>query len=120
MQAGPESLVARVVQQVLLDVRNGGVASAARLPSERDYADRLKVSRNTVTAAYAELEQQGILRRLQGKGAFLVRCRARPRAFRGAARSLAMRTRWTNRCWNCWPCDAPGDPVSAFCRVALT
>ncbi len=66
-----DSLVSRVVQQVLADVQHGSLATSERLPSERVYAERLKVSRSTVTAAYAELEQRGILRRLQGKGAYL-------------------------------------------------
>ncbi len=69
--AGPVTLVSRVVQQVIAEVRTGAYRSTKRLPSEREYAGRLRVSRNTVTAAYAELEQQGVIRRLHGKGAFL-------------------------------------------------
>ena len=71
LQHAPETLVSRVVERVMQEIRNGTLRSAERLPSEREYAERLNVSRNTVTAAYGELEQQGIIRRLQGKGAFL-------------------------------------------------
>ena len=67
----PESLVAQVVQTMLGQVRQGTLRPAGQLPSERDLAATLKVSRNTVTAAYGELEQQGVIRRLRGKGAFV-------------------------------------------------
>lgn len=69
--AASTSLVSRVVRQVLAEVKTGSYSASQRLPSERAYAGRLSVSRNTVTAAYAELEQQGVIRRLHGKGAFL-------------------------------------------------
>lgn len=76
------TLVTRVVRQVLADVAAGRYHSSERLPSERTYAASLKVSRNTVTAAYAELEGQGVIRRMHGKGAFLC-------ALPGAAESFA-------------------------------
>lgn len=66
-----ETLVARVVRSIVADMQNGVLRPTERLPSERDYAARLYVSRNTVTAAYAVLEQQGTIRRLRGKGAFV-------------------------------------------------
>ncbi len=70
-QPAPLTLVSRVVQRVIAEVHSGAYRSSDRLPSERAYAERLRVSRNTVTAAYAELEQRGVIRRLHGKGAFL-------------------------------------------------
>ena len=66
-----EGLVARVVRSVIAEMQNGTLQPTERLPSEREYAAKLYVSRNTVTAAYAVLEQQGIIRRLRGKGAFV-------------------------------------------------
>ncbi len=68
---GEASLVSRVVATIVTEVRSGAITPSGRLPSERECAGRLKVSRNTVTAAYAELERQGIIRRLHGKGSFL-------------------------------------------------
>ena len=73
------TLVTRVVQQVIAEVHSGAYRSTSRLPSEREYAGRMQVSRNTVTAAYAQLERQGVIRRLHGKGAFLVRVAGRGR-----------------------------------------
>lgn len=71
LQHAAQTLVSRVVEGVVEEVRNGKLRSSERLPSEREYAHRLNVSRNTVTAAYSELEQQGVIRRVHGKGAFL-------------------------------------------------
>ena len=66
-----EGLVASVVRSVVAEMQKGTLQPMERLPSERDYAAKLYVSRNTVTAAYAVLEQQGAIRRLRGKGAFV-------------------------------------------------
>ncbi len=71
VQPVADSLVSRVVERVLQDIRAGVWRACDKLPSERELAEQLKVSRNTVTAAYGNLEQQGIIRRLKGKGAFL-------------------------------------------------
>ncbi len=64
-------LVSRVVSRVVQDLRRGAWQPTEKLPSEREFAVSLQVSRNTVTAAYGELEHQGIIRRLRGKGAFV-------------------------------------------------
>lgn len=42
-----------------------------QLPTERDLADQLGISRNTVSAAYRQLEAQGIVSRRQGAGTFV-------------------------------------------------
>ena len=68
---GPNSLKSLVMKAVVGEIAAGSLRPMGRLPSERELAGRLKVSRTTVTAAYTELEQQGVIRRMQGKGAFL-------------------------------------------------
>lgn len=60
----------RVINHIHEEFRNDRYRPGARLPSERKVASDLKVSRNTVTAAYDSLEQCGLIRRIQGKGAF--------------------------------------------------
>ncbi len=70
-QASAQGLVAKVVERVVREVRDGVWHPGEKLPSERELAELLKVSRTTVTAAYGELEQRGSIRRLPGKGAFL-------------------------------------------------
>ncbi len=41
------------------------------MPTERELSGELKVSRNTVSTAYRELEQEGVLKSYQGKGTFV-------------------------------------------------
>ncbi len=67
----PKNLVEQVNNFVLQGINAGTYRKLDQLPSERELADRLGISRSTVTAAYAELEQRGVLRRLHGKGAFV-------------------------------------------------
>ncbi len=76
-QTTGESRSAWVRRSVLEGIASGAFRSAERLPSEREFASQMKVSRTTVTAAYADLERKGIIRRLQGKGAYFC---ALPRA----------------------------------------
>ncbi|AYE38868.1 GntR family transcriptional regulator [Companilactobacillus zhachilii] len=45
----------------------------AKLPSERQLADKYEVSRNTVRAALLSLEAIGLVRRMHGKGTFVNR-----------------------------------------------
>lgn len=71
LQQAHPTLVSRIVKALIHEVREGRLKSAERLPSEREYADTHRVSRKTVTAAYDELEQQGVIRRVQGKGTFV-------------------------------------------------
>lgn len=65
-----QRLVARVRQHVEAMLETMQIEPGGRLPSERTVALDLGVSRNTVTAAYGELEQRGLIRRIRGKGAF--------------------------------------------------
>ena len=65
------TLTSRIVQRVLIAAQQGEYRASERLPSERELAEELAVSRNTVTAAYAELERLGVIRRIHGKGAYL-------------------------------------------------
>ncbi len=66
-----KSLVSQISDFVVKGIELGDFREFDQLPSERELADRLSISRSTVTTAYAELEQRGILRRLHGKGAFV-------------------------------------------------
>ena len=57
--------LAAALAQLLVD---GAIRSGTLLPPERRLADRLSVSRGTVVNAYSRLEQQGWIRRVQGRG----------------------------------------------------
>jgi GntR family transcriptional regulator/MocR family aminotransferase len=52
-------------------INSGALSNAQRLPSSRQLAADLKVSRITVEAAYAQIEAEGYLRRETGKGTFV-------------------------------------------------
>ncbi len=57
--------------ELVRDIRKGKLASGDRLPSSRVLATQLKLHRNTVLAAYAELEAQGWIETAQGRGTFV-------------------------------------------------
>ena len=53
-------------------IRAGRLRVGDRLPSERDCAAQLGLSRTTVTAAYQELKDQGLLRGYVGRGVIVM------------------------------------------------
>ena len=63
----------RVRQHLLDEVSSGRLSSAEPLPSENVLATTFGVCRNTVRRAFEDLEKQGIIRRIRGKGTFLKR-----------------------------------------------
>lgn len=65
--------------------RSGRLAPGTRLPSSRSLAADLRIARNTVAEAYAELVAEGWLTARQGSGTRVAE-RARPRRPAGAAR----------------------------------
>lgn len=52
-------------------ILRGMVASGEKLPSTREMASRLKVSRNTVICAYDFLKDEGLIYMKKGRGAFV-------------------------------------------------
>lgn len=52
-------------------IRNGTLKVGEKMPPERELSEQLKVSRNTISTTYDELEQQGVLKSYQGKGTFV-------------------------------------------------
>jgi GntR family transcriptional regulator len=61
----------QMVDQIKAAAASGALRSGEPLPSIRPLAEQLRVNRNTVAKAYAELESQGIIETLAGKGCFL-------------------------------------------------
>jgi len=61
----------QVVDQIKAAAASGGVRTGEPLPSIRPLAEELRVNRNTIAKAYAELENQGIIETIPGKGCFL-------------------------------------------------
>lgn len=52
-------------------IKNGDLKVGAKMPTERELSVELNVSRNTISTAYNELEQDGVLISYQGKGTFI-------------------------------------------------
>src|SRR5438874_10670762 len=61
----------QVVDQVKAAAASGTVQTGEALPSIRPLAEELRLNRNTIAKAYAELESQGIIETIPGKGCFL-------------------------------------------------
>jgi DNA-binding transcriptional MocR family regulator len=68
----PEPIYQQLAAALSSAIREGRIAIGARLPSERLYAQALRVSRTTVTAAYQELRAMGLLRGYVGRGAIVI------------------------------------------------
>ncbi|MGM0420436.1 MAG: GntR family transcriptional regulator [Bacillota bacterium] len=73
----------QIKQQIQEMINKGILQRGERLPPERELSRKLKVSRNRVSAAYKELEQDGVLLSQQGKGTFV---KVGPRGFREPSR----------------------------------
>src|SRR5438132_13443778 len=61
----------QLVDQVKAASASGAVRPGDPLPGIRPLAEELRINRNTVAKAYAELESQGIIETLAGKGCFV-------------------------------------------------
>ena len=61
----------QVVDQIKSAAASGALQAGEPLPSIRPLAEELRVNRNTIAKAYGELESQGVIETLPGKGCFL-------------------------------------------------
>src|SRR5882672_5473279 len=61
----------QLVDQVKAAAASGAVQPGDPLPSIRPLAEELRVNRNTIAKAYAELEHQGVIETVAGKGCFV-------------------------------------------------
>ena len=61
----------QLVDQIRYAAASGAVRPGEPLPSIRPLAEELRVNRNTIAKAYAELESQGVIETIPGKGCFL-------------------------------------------------
>src|SRR5436305_5380500 len=61
----------QVVDQIKAVAASGAMQAGEPLPSIRPLAEELRVNRNTIAKAYTELESQGVIETIPGKGCFL-------------------------------------------------
>jgi GntR family transcriptional regulator len=69
---GSVSLTDQLKAQVRYQIAAGHLPVGTRLPPVRTLAGFLRVNRNTVARAYAELEDEGVLEATPGRGTFVV------------------------------------------------
>jgi 2-aminoadipate transaminase len=67
-----EPIYVQLAATVAAAIRAGRIPVGAQLPSERLYAQTLRLSRTTITAAYQELRAMGLLRGYVGRGAIVI------------------------------------------------
>jgi len=61
----------QLVDQVRYAAAAGALRPGEPLPSIRPLAEELRVNRDTIAKAYTELESQGVIETIPGKGCFL-------------------------------------------------
>ncbi len=61
----------QLVDQIRYAAASGALQPGEPLPSIRPLAEELRVNRNTIAKAYTELESQGVIETIPGKGCFL-------------------------------------------------
>ena len=59
------------MDQIKSAAASGTLQAGELLPSIRPLAEQLRINRNTVSKAYAELESQGVIQTVAGKGCFV-------------------------------------------------
>jgi GntR family transcriptional regulator len=79
-RGGSISLTDQLKAQVRHQILSGRLATGSRLPPVRTLAVFLRVNRNTVARAYAELQAEGVLHARPGRGTHVVWTPPSPRA----------------------------------------
>ena len=82
----PRPIYEQIMDNLRRLIISGGVVPGERLPSVRELAAQLAINPNTIQRAYRELENQGYLVTLPGKGTF-------------AAENLSLETRRIDLLW---------------------
>jgi GntR family transcriptional regulator len=96
----------QIVDQVKTAAASGAAQPGEPLPSIRPLAEELRVNRNTIAKAYAELEHQGVIETAPGKGSVIgannspLKKRRSPQAPRPGDR----RRRRASASSSGWPC----------------
>jgi GntR family transcriptional regulator/MocR family aminotransferase len=67
----PEPLFLQISRSIIADIQEGRMRPGTRLPGTRTLANSLAVHRNTVLAAYEELESEGWIQTSQARGTYV-------------------------------------------------
>ena len=66
----PRPVYAQIVDSVIRQIQAGVLIPGEKLPSVRELAGQLAINPNTIQRAYTELEQEGYIYSIPGKGSF--------------------------------------------------
>jgi GntR family transcriptional regulator len=77
--------------QILAAIGRGSLVRGAQLPTMRQVAVALSIDLNTVQRAYAELEREGVLTTVRGRGSFVADAPQAPRNKRKDTQEFAFR-----------------------------
>lgn len=69
----PRPIYEQLKDRLRQSIVNGGIEEGQRLPSVRELASQLAINPNTIQRAYRELESEGYLFSIPGKGCFAAR-----------------------------------------------
>lgn len=78
--SGPGPLHRKLASALIDGIETGAIAAGARLPSERQFAEALVVSRSTVVAAYDAVRARGVAQARHGSGTYVLADPERRRA----------------------------------------
>lgn len=59
-----------VLEKIIADIESGRYGESGKMPTEAEYTERFRVSRQTIRSALARLEQEGRIKRVQGSGTY--------------------------------------------------
>jgi GntR family transcriptional regulator len=87
-QAG-KPVYLQLADQIRYAAASGRLRPGDPLPSLRPLSEELRINRNTISKAYSELEAQGIVETIPGKGCFL---KQNPSPFKERVRQQMLQT----------------------------
>ncbi|WP_428908860.1 GntR family transcriptional regulator [Niallia sp. Krafla_26] len=67
----PIPIYYQIVERIQKQIANGDLQPGDALPSEREFAEKYHISRMTVRQALTQLENDGYIYRIRGKGTFI-------------------------------------------------
>lgn len=63
----------QMIDEIKARIAKGALAPQSRLPSIRELASDLMINPNTIAKAYQELEREGVIEVIRGRGTFVCR-----------------------------------------------
>jgi len=119
IERGARPLHAAIAEQLTAAIAAGKLSPGTRLPPERELAESLRVSRMTVRQALGELERDGLLRRVVGRGGGTFVREPERRGFPAAARSISAELRRQGGASAAEPISAVIEPAGRRAGAAL-